>query len=292
MGRLRNHMVDYMTVRGYSPKTIKAYTWAVDTMSARFGRSPLSLSPADLEAYFLGLRNSRLSEATIHLANHAIRFFYRIHGIGDLVPKLRSRGRHASLPPVLGRAEVSRLLDSCSDLKSRTIFSLIYSCGLRISEAINLKVADIDFERKTVFVRRGKSKKDRYTVLGDRMARLIREYCLVHSPRGCLFYSRTTGEPLSADSIRSRFRTLAARLGLPKAVRVHTLRHCFATHLLEGGANIVHIMRLLGHSNIRTTMVYLHVQSTESMNIQSPMDTLPDPGPGAHKQLEMFRQSA
>lgn len=292
MGHLKNQMINYMTVRGYSPKTIRAYTEAVEKMAIRLGRSPLSVSSSDLETYFLGLRNSLLSDATIHLTHHAIRFFYRIHGITDKVPQMRFTGKHSRLPSVLSRVEVSNLLGNCHDLKSKAIFNLIYSCGLRISEATNLKVSDIDFERKTVFVRCGKSKKDRFTVLGDRMAHLIRDYFLVYSPSDYLFFSRTKHQPLSTDAIQRRFRQLVARVGLPKAVHVHTLRHSFATHLLENGTNIVYIMRLLGHSNIQTTMVYLHIQSTESMNIQSPMDTLPVPKADTKKQLEMFQQSA
>lgn len=292
MGQLKDHMINYMTVRGYSPKTVAAYTKAVEAMALHFGRSPLSLCSSEVETYFLHLRNSLLADATIHLAHHAVRFFYRIHGVQNMVPQIRFPGKYHRLPSVLSRVEVSSLLASCSDLKSKTIFNLIYSCGLRISEAVNLKITDIDFERKTIFVRRGKSKKDRYTVLGDRMARFLRDYLLVYSPTERLFFSRTKDTPLSTDAIQRRFRQLIAKTGLSKSVHVHTLRHCFATHLLENGTNIVYIMRLLGHSNIQTTMIYLHIQSLESMNVQSPIDTLPAPRPTHQQQLEMFQQSA
>lgn len=292
MRQLKNHMIDYMTVRGYSPKTISAYTKAVIKLTNSLGRNPLELSPADLETYFLGLRDSDFADATIHLAQHAIRFFYRIHGVTNMVPRIRFPGKHSKLPTVLSRVEVANLLGSCSDLKSKTVFNLIYSCGLRISEALNMRVSDIDFERKTVFVRCGKNKKDRFTVLGDRMAHLVREYLLVYSPSEYLFFSRTKDHPISTDAIQRRFRLLVARVGIAKTVHIHTLRHCFATHLLENGTNIVYIMRLLGHSSIQTTMVYLHAQSIESMNIQSPMDTLPVPKVNSQKQLEMFQQSA
>jgi len=292
MGQLKDHMINYMTVRGYSPQTIKAYTIAVESLARHFLKSPLLLSPAEVEAYFLHLRNQLLAEATIHLTHHAIRYFYRIHGIQDMVPKIRFPGKYHKLPTVLSRIEVASLLSNCSDLKSKTIFYMIYSCGLRISEAINLRLSDVDFERKTIFVRRGKSKKDRYTVLGDRMIRLLREYFALYSPEDRIFFSRSKEQPISSDAIQRRFRKLVAKVNLPKAVHVHTLRHCFATHLLENGTNIVYIMRLLGHSSIQTTMIYLHIQSMESMNVQSPIDTLPPPRTISQKQLEMFQQSA
>jgi site-specific recombinase XerD len=292
MGQLKDHMISYMTVRGYSPKTIKAYTIAVESLAKYYGRSPLALSTQEVEEYFLHLRTSLLADATIHLSHHAIRYFYRIHGKKDMVPRLRFPGKHHRLPMVLSRVEVSFLLANCTDLRSKTIFHLIYSCGLRISEAINLSVSDIDFERKSVFVRMGKCKKDRYTVLGDRMARLLREYIMVYSPDSRLFYSCSTDQPISTDVIQRKFRELVAVTGLSKAIHVHTLRHCFATHLLENGTNIVYIMKLLGHSNIQTTMIYLHVQSMESMNVQSPIDTLPTPPQGKQSQLEMFQKSA
>lgn len=292
MGQLKDHMINFMTTRGYSPKTIKAYTGAVETMARYFGRSPLALSSQDIEQYFYHLRTSLLADATIHLSHHAIRYFYRIHSQKNMVPQMRFPGKNYRLPKVLSRVEVAALLSNCTDLRSKTIFHLIYSCGLRISEAINLRVADIDFERKTVFVKIGKCKKDRYTVLGDRMASLLREYFTVYCPIERLFYSRSKDQALSTDTIQRKFRQLVEKTGLSKEIHVHTLRHCFATHLLENGTNIVYIMNLLGHSSIQTTMLYLHVQSMESMNVQSPIDTLPAPLKLQQKQLEMFQKTA
>jgi len=292
MGQLRDHMINYMTVRGYSPRTIESYTFAVQSMALSFNRSPLTLSKSEVERYFLDLRNSQKAEATIHLTYVAVKFFYRIHGVPDMVPQMRFPGKFHHLPMVLSRIEVSTLLAHCSSLKYKTIFFLIYSCGLRISEATALRVSDIDFERKTVFVRCGKSKKDRYTVLGEKMAQLLKDYFRQYSPTDFLFYSGSKTNKLSTDSIQRRFRQTVAAAGVNKSVHVHTLRHCFATHLLENGTNIVYIMRLLGHSNIQTTMVYLHIQSIESMNVQSPMDTLPLPRLQQPAQLEMFQQTA
>jgi site-specific recombinase XerD len=292
MGQLKDHMVNFMTTRGYSPKTIKAYTGAVEAMARHFGKSPLTLSSQDVEQYFYHLRTSPLADATIHLSHHAIRYFYRIHNHKNMVPQMRFPGKHCRLPKVLSRVEVASLLANCTDLRSKTIFHLIYSCGLRISEAINLHVSDVDFERKTVFVRMGKCKKDRFTVLGDRMANLLREYLMIYCPSERLFYSKSKDQAISTDTIQRKFRQLVEMTGLSKSVHVHTLRHCFATHLLENGTNIVYIMNLLGHSNIQTTMIYLHIQSMESMNIQSPIDTLPTPLKLQQKQLEMFQRTA
>jgi len=292
MAALRDHMINFMTVRGYSPCTIESYTRSVELMAFHFMKSPLSLTKDEVEQYFLQLRKSNLSDSSIHLAYQGIRFFYRIHHIANRVPFIRFPGKFHKLPVVMSRVEIANMLAHCSGLKSKVLFYLIYSCGLRVSEAAKLKVTDIDFERKSVFIRRSKNNKDRYTVLGDRMAKMLHEYLLIQRSQEYLFPSRTTGGHLSVDAIQRRFRKLVATAGVSKKIHVHTLRHCFATHLLENGTNLVYIMKLLGHSSIQTTMIYLHIQSMESMNVQSPMDTLPTPTANRGTQLEKFQQSA
>ena len=292
MGVLKDQMINFMTLRGYSTKTIESYTRSVEVMAYHFMKSPLSLTRRDVDEYFLCLRKSKLADASIHLAYQGIRFFYRMHRISNMVPFLRFPGKFHRLPVVRSRSEVSNLLAHCPSLKSKVMFYLIYSCGLRVSEAAKIKVTDIDFDRKTIFVRRGKGKKDRYTVLGEKMAKMLRDYILIHRSEDYLFPSKTGDSHLSVDAIQRRFRQIVSKAGMSKAIHVHTLRHCFATHLLENGTNLVYIMKLLGHSSIQTTMVYLHIQSIESMNVQSPMDTLPMPTVTRTQQLEMFQQSA
>lgn len=272
MGQLQNNMIIAMRTRGYSDKTIKLYTSAVRSLAKHYNKTPLVLTKQEIEAFIYYLRMQKKSEATIHVYYEAIKYFYRMHSLPDRLPKISFRRQHAKLPAILSQNEMSALLDSCSSLKYKTIFSLIYSAGLRVSEAANLKMKDIDFVRKVVTVRNTKNRKDRYTLLATRMSSLLKQYCNVYHPQNYVFYSNDVLGNISIDCIQQHFKKLIQEMNIDKSVHVHTLRHCFATHLLENGTSIFHIMNLLGHSNIQTTMVYLHMESLESLHIQSPID--------------------
>jgi len=291
MGLLRDQMIDFMITRGYSAKTIELYTSCVKNLAFNYMRSPLTITKDEVEKFFLKLRMSNKSDATIHAYYQAIKFFYRMHQIFDNVPNMRFQKKNSKLPLVLSQNEVSNLLGQSFELKYKTMYSLIYSAGLRVSEAANLKLKDIDFDRMMIFVRQSKYRKDRYTVLSNRVANLLKNYIQVYKPKDFLFYSKDPENPISIDTMQRRFRELVGQAGLNKRVHLHTLRHSFATHLLENGANIVHIMYLLGHSHIQTTMIYVHIQSSTSLNIVSPIDNLPKPNL-RRTQIEMFQDIA
>jgi integrase/recombinase XerD len=274
MGTLRDQMVNYMQTRGYSEKTIKLYTSCMKTFSLYFGRSPLDVSGSEIESFIRYLRGLKKSESTVHIYYAALVLFYSMYGQRARLPRLTFRRSSSRLPVLLSPEEVCDLLESCGNIKFRTIFTLIYSAGLRISEAAKLTLADIDFTRKTVFVRESKNGKDRYTILGDRTATMIKRYIEIYQPQGFLFYGTERSSGISTDSIQRVFRNLVSSHNGNRHIHVHTLRHCFATHLMEGGTSIFHIMHLLGHSNIQTTMLYLHMRSPESLSIRSPIDRL------------------
>ena len=272
MGTLKDQMREYMTTHGYSEKTIELYTCCVKCFSYHFMKSPLDITYEQIESFFLFLRQEKKSESTIHIYYEALKYFYSMHNIRNRLPHITFARINNKLPEILCQNEVFQLLANCNSLKYRTIFTLIYSAGLRVSEAANLKLSDIDFERKQIFIRNGKNKKDRYTLLADETMRQIKNYLQIYNPIEYLFYGNDICNKISIDCIQRKFKTLINDNNIIKNIHIHTLRHCFATHLLENGTSIFYIMQLLGHSNIQTTMIYLHMQSLDKLNIQSPID--------------------
>ncbi len=274
MGFLRNQMQDNMKTRGYSDKTIELYTSCVKCFSYHFMKSPLEITYKQIESFFLFLREKNKSESTIHIYYESLKYFYKMHNMKNRLPYMKFRQINNKLPDILCQKEVEQLLTNCKSLKYRTIFSIIYSAGLRVSEAANLKISDIDFERKIIFIKNGKNKKDRYTLLANETIILIKNYLQIYNPIDYIFYSNDICKKISVDCIQKAFKNLVQETKITKKIHIHTLRHCFATHLLENGTSIFYIMQLLGHSNIQTTMIYLHMRSLDKLNIKSPIDDL------------------
>jgi site-specific recombinase XerD len=183
-------------------------------------------------------------------------------------PKLNQK-----LPVVLSQAEVKRILEGISNLKHRTFISLIYSCGLRLEELCNLKVSDIDSTRMQIHIRLGKGGKDRYVMLTEKILLLLREYWKKYRPVEYLFEGITRGKPVSRRTVQHAFSEAVVKSGITKRPCIHTLRHSFATHLLENGVNLLAIQKLLGHSHVKTTTIYTHLQSPVA-SIKSPFDDL------------------
>jgi len=275
MGQLRENMISEMLVKGYAPSTIESYTNCIRFLACHYSRSPLLLSPDDIRDFLLFLRTSNKSESTIHIYYESMKFFYNMHDLGGIVPKIRFVRRRKRLPETLNDVEILGILDQCSDIRTKTMLVMLYSSGLRLSEVLNLRLSDLDFVRKTVFVRDSKNNKDRYTVLSSYAEEMLSIYLKIHRPTGFLFYSpRDPARKLSCDCIQRRFKQLASRAGIGKNVHIHMLRHSFATHLLENGTDIFTIMRLLGHSHIQTTLVYLHAKTKDLAGITSPLDVI------------------
>ena len=274
MGTLKDQMTSYMKLHGYSEKTIESYTYHVQAFSFFYKKSPLNITTEEISNFFLYLRNTKKSDSTIHLYYESIKFFYKLHNLIHKLPKISFPRINNRIPAILSKSEVQEILQKCSSLKYKTIITIIYSAGLRISEATNLKLSDIDFARKTIFIRNGKNKKDRYTILANETITLLKQYLSVYKPANYLFYANDIWNRLSNDCIQKYFKKLIKQYGFDSSIHIHTLRHCFATHLLEEGTSIFFIMNLLGHSNIQTTMIYLHMQSLEKLHIKSPVDNM------------------
>ena len=183
--------------------------------------------------------------------------------------------QHKKLPVVLCMEEVQSLLRSVGNLKHRAILTTIYSGGLRLGEATRLKVSDIDGKRMVILVRQAKGNKDRYTLLGEETLELLRLYYKACRPVEWLFPSKDPAKPISGSSVQKVFKEALLKSGIRKKASVHTLRHCFATHLLESGTDLYHIQHLLGHTTAKTTSVYLHITGKDIARVKSPIDLLP-----------------
>jgi site-specific recombinase XerD len=198
-------------------------------------------------------------------------FFQTIRDTKMMVDKIHRPKNAKTLPNVLSKEETFRLIDLTTNLKHKTLLALIYSSGLRISEAINMKITDIDRQRMLIHVKNAKGKKDRYTLLSTKVLGLLKEYYAIYKPKTFLFEGQY-GEQYSSRSAQAVWQQSAKKAGITKQISLHTLRHSFATHLLENGTDLRYIQDLLGHSSPKTTMIYTHVSSTSLKNIINPFD--------------------
>lgn len=229
----------------------------------------------DARKYILEQLELELSHTYVNQAISALRFWFRdVEKRIDFPKEWARPKRENKLPAVLSATEVSLLLGSVSNIKHRAALTLIYSAGLRISEAVRLRVQDLDAERGTIHVRQAKGRKDRYTLLSQTAYKLLEEYIRTERPRVWLFPGGTEGRPITVRSIQHVFEKAKLLAGIQKPATVHTLRHSFATHLLEAGTDIRYIQELLGHASSKTTEIYTHVSIRDIRRIQSPLDLM------------------
>jgi site-specific recombinase XerD len=252
-----------LKLRGYSPRTRKAYLGHVERFLKRAGKKPEDITADEVRQYLLHLaQESKVSASYRNQALSAIKFLYeevlKEHSIVRGVPRAREPHR---LPVVLSREEVVRLFGAVENLKHRVILLLIYAGGLRVSEAARLKVGDIDGERRMLFVRGSKGMKDRYTLIADTALEALRDYWRLYRPKDWLFPGAKPNRHISSRSIQKVFGKAKEAVGIQKEATVHTLRHSFATHLLEDGVDLRYIQELLGHKDPRTTQLYTLILS-------------------------------
>lgn len=272
---LRQRMLDDMQLRNLSSLTRAAYIRAVKNLSLHFHRSPDRLSYEDVRAYLLHLTARGLTAQSVNQIACAIRFFYSVTlGKTDASTHIPLARRPDSLPAVLTQDEVLRFLEAIEGVKYRTVFATIYAAGLRISEAARLQVHDIDSRRMVIHVVQGKGRKDRLVMLSAQLLAMLRDYWKQERPRHWLFPGADAERPVTARSLQRAFRIAAARAGLGSTVSVHTLRHSFATHLLEQGVELRVIQELLGHRQITSTTRYARVATKMIRKIQSPLEAL------------------
>lgn len=276
--RFKEHYAKFeeqVTIGGYSRSTLFNYSRAVARVSIHFNKSLLDLDPDEVNQWlFLLAKEKKASSTYFKHTIYGLRFFYRLYDLEDRVLRLPTVKNDRKLPVVLSRKELRRLFKTPQRLKQRVLFSLVYSAGLRVSEACNLKINDIDSDRMQIRVVKSKGKSDRYVPLSNYVLVGLRKYLKSSKPKNYLFNGKIKGDPLSKSAVQQSFRLAVKKAGIHKDVSVHSLRHTYATHLLEDGVDIVSIKELLGHAHIETTMMYLHVAQLERKKAHSPLDTL------------------
>lgn len=261
-------------VSGKSLSTLNNYMRCIAHISLHFNCLPTQLDLEQIEEYLVHLKKKGASEADFKLTVFGLKFLFRTEGLDDQVIKLPSIKRDKKLPVVLSAAEVKALLKVPTLLKHRVLIGLLYGCGLRCHEVRALLIKDIDFDRNMIHVRQGKGRKDRYVPIGTNLSRGLKKYLDAEQPSRWLFNGKDHREPFSPRGVQWVVREATKRTKIQKHVSVHTLRHTYATHLLEQGLDIVSIKELLGHAHIETTMVYLHVAKAGRQAPFSPLDKL------------------
>jgi site-specific recombinase XerD len=275
MTPLRQRFSDDLRLRNYAPRTVSTYVAAVARFARHFGRSPERLGPEEVRTYQLHLLQQGASWSRFNQVVCALRFLYRITlGRPDVVTMISCGKRPKTLPAVLSRAEVLRLLAALPDNAYRTLVRTAYACGLRISEVVRLRVTDIDSQRGVLVVRQGKGQKDRLVPLSPTLLAELRGHWRRYRPSEWLFPGQKRGRHLNVNALQRLFARVVRPLGFGKAVSMHTLRHSYATHLLEAGVDVVTLQRLLGHRDLSTTARYLHVSTQQLQRTPSPLDAL------------------
>jgi len=264
-----------MALQLLSPRTVKTYLYHVRKFTEYFKGNVEGLKEDDLRDYLYHIKMEQgYGPSNLSQAFSAIKFLYRETLKMPLtLGKLRGPRKTMKLPVVLSREEVKALFDATENDKHRMILMVIYSGGLRVSEASHLRVQDIDSSRMLIRVEQGKGNKDRYTLLSAQLLEKLRKYWLTCRPKPWLFPSgRNTKTPIHVTTIQKAFYQSKKKAHITKPVSVHTLRHSFATHLLEQGVNLFTIQNLLGHKQIQNTLIYLHLQQDHCQNIVNPID--------------------
>jgi integrase/recombinase XerD len=279
--QLRQRMIEDMTVRGFTPGTQRGYITAVKSFTDFLGRAPDQADGEDLRRYQLHMRSNGASSRSMNAAVSALRFFFGVTlGRSDAETGMTTVREAKRLPVVLSVQEVARLLEAAPGLKYRAALSLAYGAGLRAAEVVSLKVADIDSERVVIRIEQGKGHKDRYAKLSDPLLDLLRSWWVearrrgVMLPGGWLFPGQNPVNPLSTRQLNRAFHSAKEAAGIDKRVCLHTLRHCFATHLLEQKVDIRIIQVLLGHKKLDTTARYTQVASSTLHAVKSPLEHL------------------
>jgi len=273
---VKKKLEQQVTLRGQSKSTLDNYICRIALLSLHFGKLPEQLDQEEINEYLVGLARDPKSPSRSSFKHmvYGLRYYYRILGMNKRVIALPSLKKDTKLPVILNRDELRELFRTPALLKHRIVLSLIYSAGLRGQEVINLKLSDIDFVRMTIHIRQSKYKKDRIVPLSPIMALGLKKYINAEHPHLWLFNGKEPDGRYSVRGLSWVMRETLKKTSITKEVNLHSLRHSYATHLLEDGLNIVTLKELPGHAEIVTTMAYLHVAQCKFIKPHSPLDTL------------------
>lgn len=276
---LRQRMIDDMTVRNFAPNTILCYLKQVSYFAQHFGKSPERLGPEEIRSYQIYLAKERkvgISSRTVAVS--ALRFLYHVTLKHDrVIEVIPFPQQEYPLPVILSPEEVMRLLQAAPSFSHHVIFSTLYGTGLRVSEALHLRVPDLDSQRMMIRIEQGKGHRDRYVPLSPKLLELLRTYWRKLRPQPWLFPGQFPQQPLSREAVRDAIAQASERAELKKHISPHSLRHAYAVHLLEAGTDLRKIQLLLGHRSLSTTARYLLLATTTVCATTSPLDLLPLP---------------
>ncbi len=265
-----------LKLRNFSPRTLKAYMFYNQKFISHCNKGPEQVTEDDIKGYMAHMMSDKKAAASsVVLIKAALKFYY--DGVlKKSIVNLQSPKTMKKLPTVLSKDEITSLISAASTAKSKLILELLYSSGLRLSECISLKVKDLEMSQKIGWVRQGKGGKDRPFIVAEHLIEDLNAHMAKKGPEDHLF-SNKKGKPLSARNIQKIVKTTSIRAGINKPISPHTLRHSFATHLLESGTDLRKIQELLGHSNLQTTQIYTKVSTEELKKVKSPFDQMPEP---------------
>ena len=265
-----------VVLRGQSSSTLQNYIRRIALMSLHFNRLPEAVDEEEINEYLVALARDPKSPSRSSFKHmvYGLRYYYRLLGLNKKAIALPSLKSETKLPVILNQAELKELFAAPKLLKQRIVLTLIYSAGLRGREVINLKISDIDFDRMTIHIRQSKYKKDRIVPLSIYMSKGLKKYLAAENPHIWLFNGKEPNGQYSVRGLSWVLRENLKKTSITKEVNLHSLRHSYATHLLEQGVNIVTLKELLGHAEITTTMIYLHVAQCPLIKPHSPLDNL------------------
>ena len=273
---LRKQFNDHMILRGFSPKTKDVYIGAVAGLAKYYRFSPDKLNNDQIQAYLLYLiKDRKLAWSSVNVAFSGLRCFYtQVLKWDETRFHIPSRPRQKKLPKLLSVEQVNHLLKAASNIKHRALLMTVYGGGLRVSEVVRLKPHHIESERMMIRVEQGKGKKDRYTILPQSLLDQLRAYWKACRPHLWLFFTRDKEQPMPIATAQRIYYNTKKKAAITRGKGIHTLRHCFATHLLDQGVDVYTIKQMMGHTALVTTSKYLHTTKEKIAAVRSPLDTL------------------
>jgi len=264
-----------LLVAGYSKRTLKMYTLYVADFMNHTSKPALQTTKDDIISYLASLKEERnASNTTLALVHAALKYFFHTFLNYKIMDDIKSPKKAKKLPTVLTKQEVKALIKATKAGRNRLIVEFLYSCGARVSEVANIRVVDLDISERMGRVKGGKGNKDRTIILSKEWVKQAKKYLKRKKIKSEYLFSKKNGKPITADTIQRIIRSSTKKAGIEKHVTPHTLRHSFATHLLEAGESIRKIQELLGHSSLTTTQIYTHISTDELKKISSPLDLL------------------
>jgi site-specific recombinase XerD len=261
-----------MKIRGFSRRTIESYLLYNRLFLEFIKKNPTSVTNNDIRCYLESQKDRGLSHSTLNVALNALKFYYREILKRKFFFDIKGAKKSNYLPVILSKEEIARMLEVTKNPKHHFLISLMYSAGLRVSETVKIKMRDFDLDRKLIMVRQGKGAKDRCSLLSDKLIPVLKKQLILKKPSDYLFTGNDGKGHLTAESAEKIVKKAVALAGINKKISCHSLRHSFATHLLEAGTSIRYIQELLGHSKIETTQIYTKVANTNLQTIKSPLD--------------------